>query len=362
MSRAAANTDGDIDTLDDIRELDETEISDEEDNHPVGAGNKSVPAETLHTVDLRREPNRDPLKSALKSVHFGVAPSKKPKVLHPRPSFQLNIPLPSLPPALPQMAPPPRPLSPIPRGTPQPTPAPAPTPTQTPLPMPTSTPVLPLEPKTSLGQVRVSINTDVRDHKAAADDDNAAQADEHPLSEKLKVLRYYLCGGIFSIIFSCFLALYALLAVSTGVSVELLALVIGIVSLFSAAAARMSGYRAIFYNPLPCPDFLSFQKCSAKFNETKAICLLMITMSVISLSVTLFQIIFQLKSAGNSCADGVFNSYASMTKNGQAIFIMLFFNLAMAFASSVLTYVQCQKIERYYTASFIEDLIKNIVK
>jgi hypothetical protein len=192
----------------------------------------------------------------------------------------------------------------------------------------------------------------------------------NPLEKKLKTLRCYIFAEIISILFSCFLALYALLAISSTVSIELLLLVLAIVGTFSAAAARMSGYRQIFYEVFSCPDFPSFQKCCSRFNETKAICLLMITVSVISLSVTLFQIVFQLRegtppltpemiAAGcveGSMPSGVFATYDVMTKNGQAIFVMLFLNLIAAFLSSILTYLKCESIQRFYTTTFIQSI------
>jgi hypothetical protein len=237
---------------------------------------------------------------------------------------------------------------------------------------------------------------------------NREKNDDELLLEKLQTLRNYLSTEVVSIICSCFLALYALLSISSAISIELLILAISIVGIFSAATSRLSGYRQIFYEVCQCPDFTSFQKCSSRFNETKAICLLMITMAVISLSVTLFQIVFQLRvgappitpdylagvgeqgvsgingtvgtmgtimytynfnemmqiaqySVDNVCPSGVFATYHVMTKNGQAIFVLLFLNLIAAFLSSTLTYLECEKIQKSYLKTFIQ-LLQSIGK
>jgi hypothetical protein len=212
-----------------------------------------------------------------------------------------------------------------------------------PVPVPVPTPPVPARPTIKAPQVPEVPEVPAEEVKTAV-----AINVVDVMTNKLSNLRIFLIMSSISIAFSCFLTLYALLAVDNGgLSPTLLSLVILIVSGFSIAATKLWTYKPIFTRIFPLTDFYSIQKCSTQFHNTVVICLGMLFISLTSLCVTLFVIIFRLKTS-LYCPDGVFNSYSAMTSNGQAIFILLFLNFAFALVSFTLAIRQSYGMCRFY--------------
>lgn len=172
-----------------------------------------------------------------------------------------------------------------------------------------------------------------------------------PLSNwvlKLEKLRIFLWMSAISIIVSCFLALYALIATSaTGLSPTLLTLVIAIVASFSIATTKLMSYKSNFIRIVESSDFLLLQKCHTQFFNTSMISLGMLIILITSSFITLFVIIFQLRTA-NYCPIGVFQSFEAMDKNGQAIFILLFLNAVFGGFAIISTATQSNLLHQYY--------------
>lgn len=196
------------------------------------------------------------------------------------------------------------------------------------------------------------------------DETNVKDEDE---SEETEILydpmttAYWLIGSGCSILFSLFLSIYSLL--TTGDTATHLTLIL----IMSAAAVSIYtkiNSRRMVFSGLPSQkndlEWLNiFSLYANDFRKIRNYCLVMIAVVLTIFGITLGSIIFNLKKDANIPTSGVFQSFQYLTKNGKAIFVLLFFQLACSLTCMYFAQDMADKMYRFYSFNADRNYFKN---